>query len=205
MSKTWITAFLVVILISSLTLMSCTSTSSTPTATTSTSAPTTKPAPATSAPSTSATSTTSASPAAAGGVIKIGHIRPLTGDQAMVSPRMVKGFDFAFEQIGYQIAGKQVQIIVGDSKGDTSTAIDVARKMVESDHVAMVVGPTITNEMLSVANYMNQVGIPHVITSQITMELIPNNKWTISTGGSSAQYPLGHGDLCLRPVRLQKD
>ncbi len=109
------------------------------------------PAPSTPSPAkTSATATTSApatstqpaqSPAAKG-VIKIGHIRPLTGNLATTSDLMLKSFDLAFQQVGYQVAGKQIQIIVGDSKGDPATAIDVARKMVENDKVDMIVGAT---------------------------------------------------------------
>ncbi len=183
---------LLIVALASLLLSACSQSAPTPAPTTkaqtTTSAPATTSAPSTSVPATTSAPATSSTSTSAGAVIKIGHIRPLTGDQAMVSPRMVKGFDLAFDQIGYQIAGKQIQIIVGDSKGDPSTAIDVARKMVENDHVSMIVGPTISGEELAVANYMNQVGIPHIIPTQMTMQMIPNNKWTICTDGSQAEY-----------------
>src|SRR3972149_7042824 len=98
------------------------------------------------------------SPAAELPPIKIGHIRPLTGVAAMVSAKMVKSFDYAFQQIGYQVAGRPIQIIVGDSQADSAKAIDVARKMVENDRVAMIVGPLMAGEQMAVAGYINQVG-----------------------------------------------
>ncbi len=149
------------------------------------SAPTTSaPQPSTTQPSLSATT-----PAAAGGVIKIGHIRPLTGGMAATSDLMVKAFDWAFQQVNYQVAGKQIQIIIGDSKGDTATALDVARKLVENDKVAMIVGPTQSGEAMAVSQYMEQVGTPMLLTNpgQPAGIIAQHRKWTIGSGGTQPQ------------------
>ena len=129
----------------------------------------------------------SPSSAATSGIIKIGHIRPLTGNMAATSNLMVKAFDLAFKQINYQVAGKQIQIIVGDSQGLPQTAVDVAKKMVENDKVAMIIGPTNVNEDLAVAGYMNQLGIPHILSSQMPMEQITSNQWCFGLGGTIPQ------------------
>ncbi len=141
---------------------------------------TTAPQPGTTQPSPSATT-----PAAAGGVIKIGHMRPLTGGMAATSDLMTKAFDWAFQQVNYQVAGKQIQIIMGDSKGDTATALDVARKMVENDKVAMIVGPTQSGETTAVSAYMEQAGVPMMITNPTNASIMAQHrKWTISAGGT---------------------
>ncbi len=181
--------FLVIVLIlMSFFILSCGQPSPTP------SKPTTTQTPSTSKPSITTTQPTSlaTSPAAAD-VIKIGHIRPLTGNMATTSNFMVKAFDWAFEQIGYQVAGKRIQIIVGDTKGDPGTGIDVARKMVESDHVALVVGPLTSGEVVAAAGYMNQAGIPQVITNPASTNLLSGHKWTILKGGSEVQYSSAMG------------
>lgn len=122
-------------------------------------------------------------------VIKIGHIRPITGEMAMTSDKMIKAFDFALEQAGYEVAGKKIEVILGDSKGDPATAVDVARKLVEHDHVAMLVGPTTGGEQMAVANYAESVGVPLLFTNPEPMGIIANKmKWVIGAGGSEPQY-----------------
>ena len=89
--------------------------------------------------------------ARSGDVIKIGHMRPLTGPMAQMSQEMVRAFDWAFERVGYQVAGKKIEIIVQDSEASAEKAIDVARKFVEKDKVALIVGPTQGGEVMPVA------------------------------------------------------
>ncbi len=137
-------------------------------------------------------------------IIKIGHLRPLTGNLAMTSNLMVKGFDLAFEQVNYQVAGKKIQIILGDTKGDVQTAIDVARKMVENDKVAMIVGSTIIAENAALANYINQVGIPQVITTQLPLETYLLNKWAVGVGGTSAQLTSAMGAYAYDKLGYRK-
>jgi branched-chain amino acid transport system substrate-binding protein len=101
---------------------------------------------------------------------------------------MVKAFDFAFEKVGYQVAGKKIQIIIGDSQGDAAKAIDVARKMVENDHVDMIVGPTQGGEEMAVAGYINQVGIPEIFTNPEPLGVIAQKmKWCVGSGGTEPQ------------------
>ncbi len=153
--------------------------------------PSSKPPPASSSTpaTTPATAPTSAAPAAGGGVIKIGQVLPLTGNMAMTASLMVKSFDYAFEQVGYQVAGKKIQIITGDSKASPETAIDVARKMVENDKVAVINGAITVGENMGLAGYMNQAGIPQVVNAQLAVQTIPNNKWVIGAGGTPMQDP----------------
>ena len=170
-------------------------------------APTTAAAPATTAgPVTTAGETTTAAAGATTGTIKIGHIRPLTGAMAATSEEMIKAFDWAFEQVNYTVAGKKIEIVVGDSKGDAQTAIDVATKMVEKDKVAVVVGPIQGGEVMPVAQYMNKVGVPHLTTTQVPVPLTtPDFKWTINAGGTepmsaSAMATYAYDTLNMRKV-----
>lgn len=140
------------------------------------------------------------------GTIKIGHIRPLTGPMAATSEEMIKAFDWAFEQVGYVVAGKKIEIIVGDSKADAQVAVDVASKMVEKDHVALVVGPIQGGEVMPVADYMNKAGVPHLVTTQVPPPIVINDmKWTICAGGTepmsaSAMATYAYNTLNYRKV-----
>lgn len=179
--------FLLVIVVAvSMIMAGCASSASTPKTTSQT---TSSVAPSTTSSITSATQAPTTTPqASSGGVIKIGEIRPLTGPLAIASKNMVEAFDFAFQQVNYQVAGKKIQIVVGDSQGDSATSIDVARKMVENDHVAMIVGPTMGGDEMAVAGYINQAGIPELFTNTAPDALMnPSNKWAISNDGTQTQ------------------
>jgi branched-chain amino acid transport system substrate-binding protein len=131
------------------------------------------------------------------GTIKIGHIRPISGVMAMTSQRMLDAFDFAFEQVNYQVAGYDIEIIVGDSKADPATAVEVARKMVESDGVAMIVGPTQGGEQMAVAGYANDVGIPILFTNPAPMPTTtPGFPFCVLGGGSEPQISSAMGVWC---------
>jgi branched-chain amino acid transport system substrate-binding protein len=174
--------------------------------TTTTAPPTTVGPGTTAGPTTTAAQETTTTVAQTTGVIKIGHIRPLTGAMAATSDEMVKAFDWAFERIGYQVAGKKIEIVVGDSKADAQVSVDVARKMVESDGVAMVVGPTQGGEVMPVADYMNKAGVPLLLTTQVPPPIVTTDmKWCICAGGTepmsaSAMATYAYDTLNMRKV-----
>lgn len=142
---------------------------------------------ASSTDTTAASSSTTA--AATGEPIKIGHLVNLTCPEAMVGEKMAKSLQYAFDVIGNQIAGRPVQIIVGDAGGEASVAVDTAKKMVEVDKVVAVIGPTEIGQKMAVANYCKQVGIPNIVYGPSPTVLFNNNKWAIGSGGTVMQCP----------------
>jgi branched-chain amino acid transport system substrate-binding protein len=161
---------------------------------------------ATKAPPASSTAPSSqaSSAPAAGGVIKIGHLRPMTGPMAAVSQEMTNAFNWAFERVGYKVAGKTIQIIQGDSQADPEKAIDAARKLVENDKVALIVGPTQGGEMMGAAGYLNQVGIPQLITTQEPPPIIIQKmRWSLSSGGTELQSPAPMAKYALEKANIK--
>lgn len=120
--------------------------------------------------------------------IKIGHIRPLTGHMAIVGKRMVRAADFAFEEVGYEVAGRKIEVIVGDSAARPAKAIDTARKLIERDKVDILIGPTVGGTQMAVSGYMNKVGKPHVHTNPSPFGIIAQkHQWTFMSGGQEPQ------------------
>jgi len=137
--------------------------------------------------------TTSAPPSP----IKIGHIIDLTGPEAVLGQIMETSLQLAFDDIGNQIAGHPVEIIVGDAQGQPSVAVDIARKMVEQDGVVAIFGPTQIGEKFAVAGYIAQAGIPMIFYSPTPLNLFQGdtaNKWVIGALGSTAMQPTCMGD-----------
>src|SRR5215510_13610548 len=74
------------------------------------------------------------------GPIKIGMLAPLTGPFAQIGKDMVGGTELYLDEIGRQIAGRKVELIVEDDEGNPATALNKARKLVEADKVHLLTG-----------------------------------------------------------------
>jgi len=150
------------------------------------------------------TSTNTTAAAASKGTIKIGEIRSLTGNLAMTSQLMNSAFDLAFSEVDYQVAGYEIEIIIGDSKGDPTTAVDVARRMVESDGVDLIVGATTVGENMALAGYCNQAGIPQIMNTPFPIMALQDNQWVIAAGGTPAQMTSPMGDYLYNELGYTK-
>lgn len=210
------TVLVAIVLVTSFVVMGCaggTTTTQSP-ATTSASQPPTSSVPLATATIPPVTTTTvatvpssqpaSTTPVAQLPPIKIGHILDLTGPEAMVGKEMQSSLEFAFAAVNNQIAGRQVQIIVGDAQGQPSTAIDVARKMVENDKVAAIFGPTQVGEKMAVAGYIQKAGIPEILYNPSPLVLFNGqNKWVIGSGGSDVMNPTCMGDYLFNQLHYK--
>ncbi len=77
-----------------------------------------------------------AAPAMAqGGPIKIGLLTPLTGAASALGKDMLGGTELYLDEIGRQVAGRKIELIVEDTEGVTATALTKARKLVDQDRV----------------------------------------------------------------------
>ena len=70
-----------------------------------------------------------ASWAQAKGPIKIGFISPLSGGMAANGKDMLAGFELYLEQIGYQAAGRKIELIVEDDEAVPATGLTKTRKL----------------------------------------------------------------------------
>lgn len=138
--------------------------------------------------------------------IKIGHIRPLTGHMAIVGERMIRAGDFGFEEAGYEVAGRKIEVIVADSGADPAMAIDAAKRLIEHDKVSMIIGPTVGGTQMAVSAYMNEVGKPLIFTNPAPLGVIfEGHQWTFMCGGtepqiSSAIGVFAHDELGYKTV-----
>lgn len=93
-----------------------------------------------------------AMPARAADTVKIGAVLPLTGGQALVGQEEKRGVDMALEKINAAggVLGKEIELIVEDTKGDPTVAVGAAEKLITRDKVAVLTGPYTSVETLAV-------------------------------------------------------
>jgi branched-chain amino acid transport system substrate-binding protein len=97
------------------------------------------------------------------GPIKIGVLAPLTGVVAAGGREMVEGTQFWFDQVGNEVAGRKVELIIEDDGSNPDTSLQKARKLVEQANVAFLMGNLLANTGLAVANYVKENGTPYFI------------------------------------------
>ena len=86
----------------------------------------------------------SSSSGAASGPINLGLIGPMTGNRAAVGAGMTVGAEIALKVINANggVLGHHVNLSPQDDAGDPGDAVPAAQKLIQSDNVVAVVGPT---------------------------------------------------------------
>jgi branched-chain amino acid transport system substrate-binding protein len=129
------------------------------------------------------------------GPIKVGFLTQMTGGGAAVGKDMSNGFTMYIEEIGNQIAGRKVEVIIEDTQGDPAQALTKLRKLVESDNVHAVAGIFLANEGYALAPKVDEYRIPTVWAVVSADDLTQRKpvKWAVRTGWTSSQpnHPFG--------------
>ncbi|PYM19807.1 MAG: ABC transporter substrate-binding protein [Candidatus Rokuibacteriota bacterium] len=127
--------------------------------------------------------------------IKVGFITDLTGVAAQAAKDMVNGLTMYLDEIGYQMAGRKVELIVEDSQGRPDVALSKLRKVVEHDRVHLVAGVLFGHLGYALAPKIEEYRIPGMITTAASDDLTQRLKyrWVVRTGWSSSQpsHPFG--------------
>jgi len=126
---------------------------------------------------------------AQGGPIKIGFLAPLTGPFAQIGKDMVNGTELFLDEIGRQMAGRKVELIVEDTEGQPAAALNKSRKLVEQDKVHLLTGGLLANVGYALQPFIDGSGIPAtypVIAADDITQRKPA-KWIVRTGWTTSQ------------------
>ena len=97
--------------------------------------------------------------AAAWAEVKIGLLTTLTGPGSVLGQDQLDGFMLAVEQGGGKLGGVPVQVIKEDDQFKPEVGVQAARKLVQSDKVAIITGVVYSNVMLAVARPVTSAGV----------------------------------------------
>ncbi|MEO5356463.1 MAG: ABC transporter substrate-binding protein [Nitrospirae bacterium YQR-1] len=96
--------------------------------------------------------------------VKIGIISALSGPASGYGNSIAKGFKLAAAEIN-KTAPLHIELIIEDSAGKQEQALSVVKKLINSDKVTAILGPTLSTEMRLVGPEANSNGIPIMATS----------------------------------------
>src|SRR5256886_4633242 len=133
--------------------------------------------------------------ASAQGSIRIGFLSPLSGAIAAAGKDMYSGCELFWQESGWQMAGRKVEVMLEDNEGNPATTLTKARKLVESDKAHMLAGVILSNVAYALVPYVEQQGIPtlYPINSADDLTQRKRPKWLIRTGFSAGgnMHPFG--------------
>ena len=147
-----------------------------------------------------------AGPAAAQGPIKIGFLAPLSGAIAQAGKDMYSGCELFWEESGWQMAGRKLEVILEDNEGVPATTLAKARKLVDADHVNMLAGVILSNVAYALVPYIEQQGIPTIypINSADDLTQRKRPKWLVRTGFSAGGNMHPFGEYAAKTLGYKK-
>ncbi len=98
--------------------------------------------------------------------IKIGAFFDLSGTAAFIGTPTKLVAEMVVEKINTEggINGRPLELVIGDTEGDPTRALMVAKRLVEKEKVVAMIGPTRTGTGMAVKKYLESQQIPTVMT-----------------------------------------
>src|SRR5687768_2410591 len=123
------------------------------------------------------------------GPIKIGFLAPLTGPFAQIGKDMVNGTELYLDEIGRQVDGRAIELIVEDTEGQPATALNKSRKLVEQDRVHLVTGGLLANVGYALQPYIDGQRVPATYPVMAADDITQRKpaKYIVRTGWATSQ------------------
>ena len=144
--------------------------------------------------------------AQAKGPIKIGFISPLSGGMAANGKDMLGGIELYLEEIGYQVAGRKIELIVEDDEAVPATGLTKTRKLVEKDGVHVMSGGLMASTGYALMPYIDSKEIPMTYPIMAPDDLTQRQraKWIVRTGWNSSQPNHPFGEYAYNTLKFRK-
>ncbi|PYN34165.1 MAG: ABC transporter substrate-binding protein, partial [Candidatus Rokuibacteriota bacterium] len=143
--------------------------------------------------------------ASAAETIKVGFMAPLSGIFAQAGKDMLEGLKLAFEQIGYQTAGRKIELIDEDDEGNPAVAQAKYRKLVTQDHVHVLTGVLLSNIGYGLIPPIERDQLPTLyLTTPDDLTKKNVSKFILRTNFAASQpmHPLG--DYAARVLKYKR-
>lgn len=130
------------------------------------------------------------------GTLKIGGLATLEGVFAVPGQDGMRGIEAALKEANYTAGGYKIDFIKGSSDASPDSALRAARKLVEQDGVAILIGPLSGSEGLAMKDYAKTQPATTFINGtsaaqDTTLRDPAPNFFRFSTDGAQWMYGLG--------------
>jgi branched-chain amino acid transport system substrate-binding protein len=138
--------------------------------------------------------------------IRIGFLTIKSGALAAGGKQMEDGLKLFLKQRNNMIAGRKVELFIGDTAGQPAITKTKAQELVEKDKVQAIIGPLAAFEALAIDDYVRKVEVPVISPSAAAEDLTQRkpNPWFVRAVGSSAQTTHVMGDYAARELKYKR-
>jgi len=121
--------------------------------------------------------------------IRIGFLTVRTGPLAAGGKQMEQGIQLFLKERNNTLAGRKVELIIGDTGGNPAGARTKTQELVEREKVHVLIGPLAAFEALAIDDYIRQTRTPTVSCSAAAEDLTQRklNPWFVRSAASSGQ------------------
>jgi len=105
------------------------------------------------------------------GPIKIGVLHDTTGPLTPQGTDLNEAIRLHFNEIGYEVAGRKIELTFEDTESKADAGMTKARKLVERDKVNFLIGPANTAAAYAVRDYVERMKMPTVLTQATAKDL----------------------------------
>ncbi|GAW66337.1 ABC transporter substrate-binding protein [Geoanaerobacter pelophilus] len=145
----------------------------------------------------------SASAALAAAPIKIGGLFAVTGPAAFLGEPEKNTLELLVKEANAKggINGSKIELVVYDTGGDVTKAVQLANKLIKNDRVSAIVGPSTTGETMAVIPIAEKEQVPLISCAAGIKITDPVKKWVFKT---PANDHVAAEKILLQAARLKQ-
>jgi branched-chain amino acid transport system substrate-binding protein len=137
--------------------------------------------------------------------VKIGLLTVKTGPLAAGGIQMEQGTIRFLKDRNYTLAGRKVELVVGDTGGNPAGTKTKIQELVERDNVDMIFGPLAAFELLAISEYAAQAKMPILsLAAAEDMTQRKPNPYFVRASGTSAQYMHPLADYAAKELKYKR-
>jgi branched-chain amino acid transport system substrate-binding protein len=120
---------------------------------------------------------------AGAGTIKVGALFSVTGPPSFLGEPERNSAKMVVDEINAKggIKGQKLELVVYDTQGDATKAVQAANRLIKEDKVVAIIGPSTTGESMAVIPVAEKEGIPLVSCAAGSKITDPVKKWVFKT------------------------
>ncbi len=138
--------------------------------------------------------------------IRVGFLAPQTGFLAQPGKDMLNGFKLYLSEHDDKIDNRPVKLFVEDSEAKPAVALSQLRKLVEQDHIDILLGPLSAAVGMALEGYINAHALPTIYpivsADDITQRKI--SPYIIRTGWTSSQDMMPFGEYAYKVLGYRR-
>lgn len=127
-----------------------------------------------------------------GDTIRIGGITAVTGDKAEMGESFWRSWQLAIEKVNENggVLGKQVELVLEDSKADPKEAVELTKKMGDDESIAAVLGPMTSSEAIACAPVFEEYTMVELSPCASNNQYAPMSHYAFTVAGKmDAEQP----------------